>query len=252
MAAGLERWVRDGVERKRTGRPTALDAGRHGQLAAYRAGCRCPRCVAAQRDYHRAWRAANKLLHQRPAVWKVAAGPTRRLLLELRAAGWSLHAIATAGGIAETTVRRALDRSTSRVWSTTAAAVREVAELRGESSPPVERDQPEPAPRGESSPPDPVDVARRRAQDCAPTALDLPEPDPGAQDCAPDPVDLAPGTNVPATLDDQPEPADRGTNVPPDPVHRDIAPVPNGTPLLGDQPEPDDPVPNGTPEVGAT
>ena len=129
MAAGTERWTRNGVELERRGRPTAAEADRHGELACFRSGCRCSGCITAQRRYFVAWRASRKILDGRPAIWLVPAGPTRRLLLELRAAGWTLHAIAQEAGIAETTVRRAAAPGTQRIWSTTAAAVREVAEV---------------------------------------------------------------------------------------------------------------------------
>jgi hypothetical protein len=123
----LQLVVRGGKTFKRRPRATAADRDEHGTLARYRCGCRCPSCRTAQRDYYRVWRAARKLLDGLDPEWRVPAGPVRRRVDALQAAGLSLLEIARRAGVHQSTVYRVRRRSTRRVDASTAHAIAAVS-----------------------------------------------------------------------------------------------------------------------------
>lgn len=94
--------------RKRPAGGTALERGEHGTAAWYQ-GCRCPICMSAYRAKVNA--AYRRTLIDRAALYGpspkrfVSVKPVRARIAELRAAGWTLRAIAKAAGVHEESVR---------------------------------------------------------------------------------------------------------------------------------------------------
>jgi hypothetical protein len=107
-------------------RTTALERNEHGTVAAYRAGCRCGRCRAARSRYARRRWAVDAVRRTGSCRWKVDAAPTLAHLERLRAAGWTLRAVAGEADVPYPTlisIRQGYRRGTSRCWNTVADAV---------------------------------------------------------------------------------------------------------------------------------
>jgi hypothetical protein len=103
------------------------DREEHGSLGCFRAGCRCPSCRAARRDYDRLWYATRQALRSGIVNRRVSAHRTAQALEALRSAGWSWPKIAAESGFsipALESIRRHPER---RCWSSLEAAVLSIA-----------------------------------------------------------------------------------------------------------------------------
>jgi len=90
---------------------TALERDEHG-VSAYRLGCRCSSCRRAMHRHAKVWWATAQLRKGRDPASYTAAGPVRKRIGELRAAGWTSTRIARAAGVSPGTVSRLRKRST--------------------------------------------------------------------------------------------------------------------------------------------
>jgi hypothetical protein len=103
----------------------AVDRGEHGTPAAYAVGCRCRACVEAARASERARRAELAVLYGRQPRYRVDAAAMAGHVAALRAAGWTLRAIADTAGLNVEAFRRCL-----RVGRTDARTVAKVLAVR--------------------------------------------------------------------------------------------------------------------------
>lgn len=83
--------------------------GSHGNRqprSCYQAGCQDPACVAANREYVREWYRTRRRPDSAALRARVPAGPVRRHLQELLAAGDTLQAVARQTGVSQATLSR--------------------------------------------------------------------------------------------------------------------------------------------------
>jgi hypothetical protein len=109
-------------------RPKVLNAaerGDHGTTAAYAVGCHCERCTNAARASERARRAELAVLNGRQPRYRVDTAAISGHVAALRAAGWTLRAIAVTAGLNVEAFRRCL-----RVGRTDARTVAKVHAVR--------------------------------------------------------------------------------------------------------------------------
>ena len=123
---------RNGSTFMRRARSTAVERDEHGTLARYTSwGCRCPKCRRARNRYDREWRAVNAAIDGREVRRRVPVSATAQAIRSLRAAGWSMLAIAEAVECSDSTLHRVLraDRAgRGRVWSDIERRVLELAD----------------------------------------------------------------------------------------------------------------------------
>jgi hypothetical protein len=95
----------------------------HGRTMWMSHGCRCNVCHRALLDYSRVRDAVRAVAEGRQPRARVPAHPVRRRVRRLRAAGWSVQAIADAAGVSHTTVDRIANARLRNVTLSTARAV---------------------------------------------------------------------------------------------------------------------------------
>jgi hypothetical protein len=111
----------DGRVLDRAKAPNARELNRHGTTACFAQRCRCKRCRLAASTSERVRRAEIAVLAGRAPLYWCSTAPMARHVAELRAAGWTLKAIALAAGLNVEAFRRAL-----RKGSTSSDTVRRV------------------------------------------------------------------------------------------------------------------------------
>jgi hypothetical protein len=104
----------------------ALERGEHGTATTWRLGCHCAACRAGLRRQAQVWWARRVLRRGGEPQTHVPAGPVRRHIAELEAAGWSRRAIARAAQIAPATITRIAHGSTRRCSLVCAHAIRAI------------------------------------------------------------------------------------------------------------------------------
>lgn len=91
---------------------TALERGEHGSPTTYRLGCRCSKCRAALRRSAKVWWATRRLRAGADPATYADAAKVRAHVATLEAAGWTRSRIATAAGVARSTITKVCKRST--------------------------------------------------------------------------------------------------------------------------------------------